>query len=153
MAAAAGTKADAVVYYTTVLSIALSVATALLLVAAILVFVRMETDGSYWSGRKIVTFWSSAALAVLCLIVAIAAPVTSMVEARKTERGLGDGPRFETGLIDGRVVDGITEMADNFPNVATKCVWDGWRAFVTSNGDHLFVVRDESCVYEATGPS
>lgn len=140
-------------YYTTVLAIILGIVAAALIAGATLIALRTESGATYWSTLKVGAFWTCLGLALICIIVTIAAPITSMQEARKTERGLGDGPRFTTELIDGRPVDGITEMADNFPNVATKCVWDGWRAFVTSNGDHLFVVRDESCTYEETGPS
>lgn len=96
-------------------------------------------------------------VAVVVLVVGAAVVVASGLaninEQKKTARGLGDGPRPAAGVIDGRPVDGITEMADNFPNVATKCVWDGWRVFVTSNGDHLFVVPDEKCRHKNTGPS
>lgn len=74
-------------------------------------------------------------------------------ETHKTERGRGDAPRPEKNDIDGRPVDGVTEMIDGFPNVATKCVWDGWRAFVTSNGDAIHVVEDPDCEHVGTGPN
>lgn len=93
----------------------------------------------------------AVAMLVVCLIAVVWAGLVNIDEQKKTDRGLGDGPR--PTRIDGRRVDGVTEMADNFPNVATKCVWDGWRAFVTSNGDHLAVVEDESCAFKNTGPS
>lgn len=136
-------------YYTTVLSIGLSVAAVLVGAAAIYIHARWGEG----SDHAMFASWALVAVALVAVGVAVMAPVTSMREARKSERGLGDGPRFETEWIDGRPVDGITEMADNFPNVATKCVWDGWRAFVTSNGDHLAIVADEACRYQPTGPS
>jgi hypothetical protein len=130
------------------------VALCLLGVAAwVLLKFKDEAGSSYhWSTKKCWLFWTSVIIAVGFGIAAVAAPATSYNEARKTERGLGDGPRFPADMIDGRPVDGITEMADNYPNVANKCVWDGFRAFVTSNGDFLAVVVDPACRYVPTGP-
>lgn len=139
-------------HYTTILAIVCGIAGVTLLALSFIVWLRVDSHASYWSNKKIWLFWSPAVAGVVCVIIAIAAPYTAFTEHRKTERGLGDGPRFPTEMIDGRPVDGITEMADNFPNVATKCVWDGFRAFVTSNGDMLAVVVDETCRYVATGP-
>lgn len=96
-------------------------------------------------------FVASLVAVVVCVIVVVWAGLVNVNEQKKTQRGLGDGPR--PTRIDGRRVDGVVEMADNFPNVATKCVWEGWRAFVTSNGDHLAVVPDDACRFRDTGPS
>lgn len=78
-------------------------------------------------------------------------------EQHKSERGRGDAPRPTTEQIDGRPVDGVTEFPDAYSNVATKCVWDGYRGFMTTrsgtdNSAHLVVVEDPECEHVGTGP-
>lgn len=93
----------------------------------------------------------AAALAVVVLLAA----GCGVIESKESSRGRGDGPRFPTHKIDGVVADGITEMPDGFGNITTKCVWDGWRAFVGTKGkgaSALFVVADPACKYHETGP-
>lgn len=104
-----------------------------------------------WNTRMMWAVWGTTTILVGIVIAIASFSISYAQEEKKTARGLGDSGRPER--IDGRKVDGVTEMADNFPNVATKCVWKGWRAFVTSNGDHLAVVEDASCRFKDTGPS
>lgn len=59
-------------------------------------------------------------------------------------RGLGDAP------IEGRDDSParIYNFPDQFPNVATKCVGDGWRAFVVTHAKSdppPVIVADKAC--------
>lgn len=76
-------------------------------------------------------------------------------EGVKSRRGRGDAPHFPSSKIDGRTVDGITEFTDGWGNVETKCVWNGYRAFLSTKSkgaSSLVVVADPKCKYVETGP-
>lgn len=111
------------------------------------------TDGSgYWRVRTHIIVWTTFAVVVIAGgWQGIDAWATKLEEV-KTYRGRGDAPRPLLTEIDGRPADSVTEMPDGFPSVASKCVWDGYRAFVTSNGDAIHVVEDADCSFEGTGP-
>lgn len=81
-------------------------------------------------------------------IVAAGALVSSVgacgfLEDRKSNRGRGD-----TGVVE---VDGteawVIEMPDGFANIATKCIWEGVRAFsgTGSEGKGIAVLADPEC--------
>lgn len=93
--------------------------------------------------------------AAAAVVLSVTLSGCGLLESKDSERGRGDGPRFPADKIDGTVADGISELPDGFGNVATKCVWDGYRAFVTTKGkgaSALVIVVDKDCRYEETGP-
>lgn len=110
-------------------------------------------DGGWWRTRSLVLFWTAVALLVVGAIVFVVAyAYPTWWEEHKTERGRGDSP--VTGIIQepevpegGDPVDGIVaiEMPDDFSNFATRCVWEGYRGFTTSNDGGAFIVPDPNC--------
>lgn len=83
---------------------------------------------------------------VIAIVALASVTVTSgcgLIESRKTTRGRGD-----TGIV---AVDGtkayVIEMPDGFSNVATKCVWEGVRAFSGNGkeGKPIAVIADPEC--------
>lgn len=63
-------------------------------------------------------------------------------ERKATERGRGDSP--VTGIAQDADVLTI-EMPDEFSGFATRCVWEGYRGFSTTNDGGAFVIPDEDC--------
>jgi hypothetical protein len=53
-------------------------------------------------------------------------------EKFKRERGRGDAPRTALDHVDRRAADWVVNFPDGYGNVATKCVGDGLRGFITS---------------------
>jgi len=96
-----------------------------------------------------------AVIAGIAAIVFVFVDFSTYNEHKKTDRGRGDAPRVSKHLIDGRTADGITEFPDGWGNVATKCVWTGWRAFESTKANgasSLVLVPDAECDFVATGP-
>ena len=100
--------------------------------------------------------FGGVAAGVACIVFIFVA-ASHADENRKTERGRGDAPRPTEAQIDGRGADTVTEMPDGFGGVASKCVYEGVRAFVTTRasgyGSDLELWADETCTFVGTGPS
>jgi hypothetical protein len=96
---------------------------------------------THWTTRGLVVIWSSVAILVIGLCVAGGVLYSTKWEEAKTRRGRGDSP---VGLIDRTEAD-VYEMPDDFGGLATKCVWDGYRAFTTTNDGGMFVIPDPEC--------
>lgn len=118
------------------------------------------SEPSFWTNRygewrwpMFVAVWVPIVVAVIGGIVFVAAyAYPTWWEDHKTERGRGDSP--VTGIIQEPVVpeggdplDGIVaiEMPDDFSNFVTRCVWEGYRGFTTSNDGGAFIVPDPDC--------
>lgn len=95
---------------------------------------------------------------IILIAIVVALAGCGLQESHKSSRGKGDtGIRDcgEVNCIDGSEVDRVYEFNDGFPNIASKCVDDGLRAYTTSgNGRHLVIVEDAGCsLPEFNGPS
>jgi hypothetical protein len=77
------------------------------------------------------------------VVVAVAVLSGCAIENHKASRGRGD-----TGIVE---VDGteayVIEMPNGFANVATKCIWEGVRAFsgTGDEGKGIAVIADPGC--------
>lgn len=129
----------------------IAIAGALVVFAAGLAFLGIWFEDSDWS----VLLFVGAAAALIAAVVFAFVSVSTYNEHKKTDRGRGDAPRVQKQLIDGRTADGVSEFPDGWGNVATKCVWNGYRAFQTTKANgasSLVIVVDPACTFEATGP-
>lgn len=123
---------------------------ALVVIAAGLVMFAIPRDDG-WA----VATYAVAVIAVIAAVIFVFVAFATWDEHKKTERGRGDAPRVTEQLIDGRTADGVSEFPDGWGNVATKCVWNGYRAFETtkaSGASSLVIVIDSACKFVATGP-
>lgn len=127
------------------------IAVVLVVIAITLAVVGLWIDNA-WSSIPYV----AAVVAVIGAIVLVLGPILSTYnEHKKTDRGRGDAPRVTKQQIDGRTADGVSEFPDGWGNVATKCVWNGYRAFQTTKANgasSLVIVVDDACTFVATGP-
>lgn len=104
-------------------------------------------DGSKWRNRYgdwrwplFVVVWGSVALVVIVGGITYA----SWWETHQTERGRGDSPITGVMQDDPQGIVSI-EMPDDFSGFATRCVWEGYRGFSTTNDGGAAVVPDPDC--------
>jgi len=84
-----------------------------------------------------------AALTISCLTLSACDQ-----QQYEDDRGVGDAPPISANGAKGQDNSSkiVTGMPDQFPNVATSCVANGFRAFVTTRMDDSFIVLvDPSC--------
>ena len=96
--------------------------------------------GGYWRWPMYVAVWGGVLVACAVLGTIVVYGQAHWWEEHKTERGRGDTSvvRIDQGPAQ------VYEMPDTFGNVATKCVGEGKRAWVTTKGG-IEVTDDPRC--------
>lgn len=85
------------------------------------------------------------AIAIGLTVVALSG--CGLVEQHKSDKGNGDGPKPKN--VDQRPADFAVEFPDGFANIATKCVYEGYRGFSsTGDGKSIAIVADPQCHVE-----
>lgn len=104
-----------------------------------------RTSYGHWRWPLATLVWGGGAL-VLTVVLTVAGFIYSDTkETRQTQRGRGDSP--VTGIVQDAEGEDIIaiEMPDEFSGFATRCIWEGYRGFSTTNDGGAFVIPDPDC--------